>query len=72
MPDLTTPSGIRDLMRSSKNEREWSANCDAVKAANDGNYPGFWFQTIILSGLSKEVARSWGDPTALDIKITTF
>jgi hypothetical protein len=72
MPDLKTPDGIRDLMHSSKNPDDWNANCDAIKAANGGNYPSFWFATIILSGLSEEVARSWGDETALDIKITTY
>ncbi len=71
MPDLTTPDGVSDLMRSSRNEHEWNANCDAVKKAN-GDYPSFWFKTIILSGLIKEIARSWGDETALDIKITTY
>ncbi len=68
MLDLTTKLGVVALMCSSKNETEWNANCDAVKAAN-GGYPDFWYMEIIVSGLAQEVAISWGDPKAMDIKI---
>lgn len=70
--DLTTQDGVVKLMRSSKDSREWNANCDAVKAANSGDYPDFWYVTIMMSGLAQEVADRWGDPTAMNIKITTF
>jgi hypothetical protein len=72
MPDLTTSEGVRDLMLSSKDAAEWDANCDAVKAANGGDYPRFWFATVLASGLHGRVAASWGDPTALDLKINTI
>lgn len=39
------------LMQSSKTEQEWNENCDLVKAAYGGDYPQFWFGTIILSGV---------------------
>ena len=48
---LKTPEGVRGLMESSKSEREWNENCDAVKAAN-GDYPEFWFQELKMSGLA--------------------
>lgn len=54
--NLTTPDGVRDLMRSSKNEKEWNDNCDLVKKANNG-YPSFWYAEIILSGLITEVLK---------------
>ena len=70
--DLTTPEGVVALMRTSKSEREWKANCDKVKAANNGHYPEFWYVTIIQSGLGREITTAWGDPGALDIKIKSY
>jgi hypothetical protein len=66
--DLTTPTGVISLMKSSANGSEWNRNCDSVKAANGGDYPGFWFSTIILSGL---MDRTLGKG-ASDIKIVAF
>jgi|GEM_PF-1552772 len=39
------------LMSSSKSEKEWNLNCDKVKAAYDGKYPGFWYSAVIMSGV---------------------
>jgi hypothetical protein len=55
---LKTPEGTRELMASSASEKEWNANCDAVKAAN-GGYPDFWDKTIILSGLANQTAAKF-------------
>lgn len=49
---------VIDLMKSSKSESEWNDNCDKVKAAC-GGYPGFWYSTIILSGIAAQVAATW-------------
>jgi len=46
------------LMASSKSEEQWNQNADLVKAANNG-YPGFWFSTIILSGVAAKTAARW-------------
>lgn len=59
MPDLTTPEGVKSLMASSTSEREWNDNCDSVKRANGGAYPGFWYATIVLSGLMASVSAEW-------------
>lgn len=56
--DLKTPEGVAALMRTSKTEDEWNANCDAVKSANDG-YPNFWFATVLASGLVGEVTSKF-------------
>lgn len=53
------------LMRSSKNEQEWAANCDTVKAILDGQYPDFWFKAIIQSGLINEVLGPGSDEITL-------
>lgn len=73
--DLTTPEGVVALMESSQCSSDWNANCDRVKAANarDGrpDYPSFWYEKIIQSGLLRRVGLKWGDPHADAIKIST-
>jgi len=49
---------VIDLMKSSKSEKEWNANCDKVKKICDG-YPDFWYATIVMSGLVNEVKATW-------------
>jgi len=51
--DLKSQDGVVAFMRSSKSEKEWNANCDKVKAANQG-YPDFWLQAVIISGVAVE------------------
>ncbi|MEI7616568.1 MAG: hypothetical protein WCJ54_07625, partial [Actinomycetota bacterium] len=46
---LTTPASVIALMKGSKNDVEWNVNCDKVKAANNGDYPDFWFKEIIIN-----------------------
>ncbi len=59
MFDLTTEAGVVALMESSQTEEQWNANCDQVKAANNGYYPGFWFRTFIASGFAGQTAARW-------------
>lgn len=53
-----TQAEVVALMKSSKSEDEWNANCDKVKKAC-GGYPGFWYSAIILSGLLNQVQSNW-------------
>jgi hypothetical protein len=55
--DLMKPEGVRALMESSKSDEEWDANCDSVKAANNG-YPEFWYDEIVRSGLMGRIIAS--------------
>lgn len=50
---------VVDLMKSSKSETEWNANCDKVMAACGGKYPDFWYMAIVMSGVSEEVKATW-------------
>jgi hypothetical protein len=59
---------VLDLMRSSKNSKEWNVNCDTIKKAHNNNYPDWWYQEVILSGLCDEVMGA-GSST---IKISNF
>lgn len=55
-----------ELMKSSKSDLEWDQNCDKVKRAHDGQYPEYWFETFIRSGLISQIL---GRPDAGDIKV---
>lgn len=57
--DLTRVNDVVTLMKSSKSEEEWNDNCDKVKATNGGDYPDFWFYSIILSGVLNSVSSTW-------------
>jgi len=58
-PPLTTPSGVAEHMRQSKNADDWDKRLREVKHANGGDYPNFWFVTIMISGLAAEVSSRW-------------
>ncbi len=47
------------LMDSSKSEEQWNANCDRVKEAHGGQYPNYWFMSIVVSGLMTRVSATW-------------
>jgi len=57
MSERMTRQEVVALMQSSRDEKEWNDNCDAVK--KQGGYPGFWFEAIMLSGLADKVRKSW-------------
>lgn len=65
--DLTTQEGVVAMMESSLDRAGWNANCNAVKEANGGHYPPFWFEAIIASGLLDRVAAAWGSSSAITI-----
>lgn len=46
---------VVELMKSSRSESDWNANCNKVKAACGGCYPSFWYTAIIKSGIAAEV-----------------
>jgi len=52
-------------LRATKNETEWNAVCDRLKAAHNSNYPSWWFPAIMLSGLAADVELGWhkAEPT---------
>lgn len=58
---------VVDLMKSSKSEDEWNANCDAVKDACNG-YPSFWYKSIILSDLASQTAKKWRGDMELRVR----
>lgn len=43
----------------SKNEDEWNAICDEVKAARGGKYPPDWFARVMMSGLGARAQERW-------------
>lgn len=59
MNTLNDMESVARLMASSASEAEWNNNADKVKAANDGDYPSFWFGIIVLSGLAAKTQAKW-------------
>ena len=59
MSDFTKIEDVIKLMRSSCSEKEWNANCDRVKEANQG-YPDWWYKEIIIAGVHLESQAKWG------------
>jgi hypothetical protein len=57
--DLTNKDAVVALMLSSTSESNWDDNCDKVKAANGGDYPSFWYQAIIFSGVLGQSRSQW-------------
>lgn len=62
-----TPEQVAQVMEMSRSEEEWDKNCDLVKAAFGGDYPSFWWETIMMSGIAhRTMASFYSSP---DIKI---
>jgi len=59
-----TEREVIELMESSQTEQEWDDNADLVRQLNGGDYPGFWFGAILVSGLASRVAARWNRRTA--------
>lgn len=57
-PNLRRMDDVETLMMSSKNEAEWTANCDKVKEANGDDYPKFWW-SLMQGGLRELTERRW-------------
>ena len=53
--DLTSSDGVAAFMRQTSSRKDWNERCDIVKKANGGDYPAFWYGTVIASGLYTEV-----------------
>ena len=58
--DLTTEQGVVSYMRAATSENDWNVRCNAVKQANDGNYPEFWYVAIVQSGVFHQKASEFG------------
>ena len=56
-----TEQEVIDLMSSSRNEDEWNKNCDEVKSKFNGDYPSFWYYSIILSGVLNRTRAGWSN-----------
>ena len=62
-----TEAQVIELMKSSKNEKEWNQNCNTVKTAFDNEYPPFWYAKVIQSAWIKKVLGRFGCSTEITI-----
>lgn len=63
---------VVSLMESTANEIEWKQATLKVKANHGGDYPAYWFEAIIQSGLCDRVTAAWSDGMGSGFGITTF
>lgn len=61
---IMSPEDLVNLMRSSASEEEFNRNVKIVKARFNGDYPPFWFGTMVVSGVTNEIQRTWSKPSA--------
>lgn len=67
--DLTTCDDVMMYLSEACHEADWDARVEDVKAANGGDYPSFWYRTVIASGLLKRTAAKWGDNGEIKVYI---
>lgn len=63
-----TRAQVIDLMQSSQTVQDWNKNADTVKAAFNGDYPSWWYEAIIISGVADKTLAKIG--VAADIGIS--
>lgn len=64
---IMSPEELVSLMRSSASEEEWNRNTDIVKARFNGDYPPFWFGSIVVSGVMNDTRRTWSNPSSTTV-----
>lgn len=70
--DYTKLEDVKAALNETRSEDDWTRVCDAVKQANDGGYPAWWFQEIILSGFGDRMMGKWGGSTQIRIEPLTL
>ena len=61
-----TTEEVVALMKTSKSEEEWNANCDKVQRAC-GGYPSFWLKAVVMSVLATAITATWGGDAEIHI-----
>lgn len=54
-----TPDSLVSFMAQADSEQSWNECCDAVKEYHGGQYPPFWYSTLILSGAAQFIRMAW-------------
>lgn len=59
MANLTIEENVIAYMKAATSESDWNERCDMVKGQNEGEYPSFLFQAIVLGGVLNEARQAW-------------
>jgi hypothetical protein len=60
MIDLATIEGAKALLSTCLDTFDWRMACNAIKYANGGGYPSWWFAEIVESGFGDSINGRWG------------
>lgn len=53
-----SPEALLEFMMESKGEDDWNTRADQIKK-HHGNYPDFWYSTLIASRKLHELKAQW-------------
>lgn len=59
MAATMTASEVVELLELCRTEKEWEEACRMIKDDNGGEYPGFWREEILRSGVAQRVCSQW-------------
>lgn len=52
--DLTTEKDVTDYMAAATTMADWNERCRQVRAANHCEYPSFWRNAVLQSGVAAQ------------------
>jgi hypothetical protein len=56
---IKTPDDLVEFMTKATSEKDWNDRCDKIKEAFGGDYPEFWYTSIVLSGVLLATKSRW-------------
>jgi hypothetical protein len=65
---MMTRQELVDFMKQTVDRNDWRARCDYVKRHHGNQYPDFWYEEIIRSGLMDEILGEG----ASDLRVIAF
>lgn len=57
--DLTTKDGVCALLNTCETLEDWDIHITAIKEANGGGYPDFWYDLVIIGGMCDSIITRW-------------
>ncbi|KKQ18155.1 MAG: hypothetical protein US45_C0020G0004 [Candidatus Nomurabacteria bacterium GW2011_GWA1_37_20] len=62
--NLKSKEGVVAYIKLSTSEQNYLRRCKNVQKANFGNYPLYWVEAVVNSGLVEELYKSWAGKKA--------
>ena len=56
---VMSAENVVELLELCTTEQDWEDACRLIKDDNDGEYPGFWLEKVLMSGVAERVRAQW-------------